>query len=178
MSLRRVKWAAEEQEGETEKQRAPSGPERVLSNEDVVQIMKQKETTEEGSTAETESDQSDEQKAPEPELIETNEAQENIIEDSSEQELKTSEESEQVQPEETSESPDTDNQISDETSEDSEGQENHGTSQICVGHAVSFTHPGGQLTDFGSPQEAHQAHKRHRGKGDQLPGILRRTATP
>jgi len=40
LSLRRVQWAAEEQASETERRRPPSGPERVLSDEDLDQITK------------------------------------------------------------------------------------------------------------------------------------------
>lgn len=59
LSLRRVKWAAEEQTAETGKQRTPSGPERVLSDADVVQLKKQKEAPEENKPADTEADESD-----------------------------------------------------------------------------------------------------------------------
>jgi small subunit ribosomal protein S1 len=50
LSLRRVKWAAEEQEAETGRQRAPSGPERVLSDADVVQLRKQQDNADESTT--------------------------------------------------------------------------------------------------------------------------------
>jgi len=45
LSLRRVQWAAEEQAAESEKRRAPAGPERVLSDADVDRLAKQKEKT-------------------------------------------------------------------------------------------------------------------------------------
>jgi small subunit ribosomal protein S1 len=59
LSLRRVKWAAEEQTAETGKQRTPSGPERVLSDADVVQLKKQKEAPEESKTVDADADESD-----------------------------------------------------------------------------------------------------------------------
>jgi len=97
LSLRRVKWAAEEQEEETGRQRAPSGPERVLSDADVAQIRKQKETSDESST--------------------TDEPQEQVAEDTSQPELKASEEAEQVQSEQIPENSDTGNQTDDDTTE-------------------------------------------------------------
>jgi small subunit ribosomal protein S1 len=48
LSLRRVQWAAEEQAAESEKRRAPAGPERVLSDADVDRLAKQKEKTGKG----------------------------------------------------------------------------------------------------------------------------------
>jgi len=63
LSLRRVKWAAEEQEAEADKgkQRAPSGPERVLSDADVAQLKKQKEAPDESKTSDAEPDKSEDQ---------------------------------------------------------------------------------------------------------------------
>ena len=62
LSLRRVKWAAEEQAAETGgKQRAPSGPEKVLSDADVAQLKKQKKAPEENNTADAEQEDSEEQ---------------------------------------------------------------------------------------------------------------------
>ncbi|MFZ2146405.1 MAG: S1 RNA-binding domain-containing protein, partial [Sedimentisphaerales bacterium] len=48
LSLRRVQWAAEEQAAESAKQRAPAGPERVLSDADVDRLAKPKEKTNPG----------------------------------------------------------------------------------------------------------------------------------
>ena len=51
LSLRRVQWAAEDQEKEPPQPRTPSGPEKVLSNADVEQLTKsrqQKGTDEQG----------------------------------------------------------------------------------------------------------------------------------
>jgi small subunit ribosomal protein S1 len=46
LSLRRVQWAAEEEAAESDKQqRAPSGPERVLSDADMDRFVKPKENT-------------------------------------------------------------------------------------------------------------------------------------
>ena len=100
LSLRRVKWAAEEQqEAETGRQRAPSGPERVLSNADVALIRKQKETPDESETTDAEPDQSDDQQDQQPEVFVTDESQANVTEDPPQTELKTPKESGQVQPE-------------------------------------------------------------------------------
>jgi small subunit ribosomal protein S1 len=116
LSLRRVKWAAEEQEEETGRQRAPSGPERVLSDADLAQIRKQKETPDESETADTEPEKSDDQQ---PEAAATNEPQQQADEDSTQPELKASEETEQVRPEQTPENSDTDSQTDDDTAESS-----------------------------------------------------------
>ncbi|MBN2593848.1 MAG: 30S ribosomal protein S1 [Sedimentisphaerales bacterium] len=97
LSLRRVKWAAEEQEADDERQRAPSGPEKVLSDADVAQIRKQKESSDES--------------------LATDEPQERASEDSSRSEPKTSEDAEQIQSEQTPENSDTDNQTDDDTTE-------------------------------------------------------------
>jgi small subunit ribosomal protein S1 len=61
LSLRRVKWAAEEQAAETGKPRAPSGPEKVLSDADVAQLKKQKKTPKENKIADAEQEESEEQ---------------------------------------------------------------------------------------------------------------------
>jgi len=119
LSLRRVKWAAEEQEAETGRQRAPSGPERVLSDADVAQLRKQKETPDESKTTDAEPDQSDDQQGQQPEAVATDESKEKTTEDSSQPELKTPEEAEQVQPEQTPENSDTDSQTDDDNTESS-----------------------------------------------------------
>jgi len=123
LSLRRVKWAAEEQEAETGHQRAPSGPERVLSDADVAQIRKQKEASDESATTDAEPEQSDDQQGQQPEATATDELQEQAVEDSSQPELKTSEEAEQVQHEQTPENSDTDNHADDDTAESREENE-------------------------------------------------------
>ncbi len=94
LSLRRVKWAAEEQEAEGGKQRVPSGPERVLSDADVAQIRKQKETTDQSTTTDAEPEKSDDQQDQQPEAAATDEPQQQAVEDSSQSELKKSEEDE------------------------------------------------------------------------------------
>ena len=100
LSLRRVKWAAEEeQEADTGRQRAPSGPEKVLSDADVAQLRKQKETPDESKTADVEPGQPDGRQDQQPEAVVTDEPQEEATEDSSQSEPKTTEESEQAQPE-------------------------------------------------------------------------------
>jgi small subunit ribosomal protein S1 len=98
LSLRRVKWAAEEQEADTGRQRAPSGPEKVLSDADVAQLRKQKETPDESQTAGVEPDQPNDPQDQQPEAVATDEPQEEATEDSSQSEPKTTEESEQAQP--------------------------------------------------------------------------------
>ena len=54
LSLRRVQWAAEEQAAESEKRRAPAGPERVLSDADVDRLVKPKEKTDKGKDTDAE----------------------------------------------------------------------------------------------------------------------------
>jgi len=120
LSLRRVKWAAEEQqEAEAGRQRAPSGPEKVLSDSDVAQLRKQKETPDESKTTDAEPDLSDDQQDQQPEVVATDEPQEKAAEDSSQPELKTSEEAEQATLEQTPENSDTDSQTDEDSTESS-----------------------------------------------------------
>jgi small subunit ribosomal protein S1 len=119
LSLRRVKWAAEEQEEEAGRQRAPSGPERVLSDADVAQIRKQKEAPDESSSSDAEPEKSDEQQDQQPEAVATDEPQKQAVEDSSQPELKTPEDTEQVQQEQTPENSDTDSQTDGDIAESS-----------------------------------------------------------
>lgn len=119
LSLRRVKWAAEEQEAETGRQRAPSGPERVLSDADVAQIRKQKETPDESETADAEPESSDDKQDQQPEAAATDEPQEQAVEESPQPELKASEEAEQAQSEQIPENSDTDSKTDDDTAESS-----------------------------------------------------------
>ena len=114
LSLRRVKWAAEEEEADTSRQRAPSGPERVLSDADVVQLRKQKETPDESETADAEPDQQDQQ----PEAVAADEPQEKAAEDSSQPEPETTEESEQDQPEQVQENTDDESKTADDSGEE------------------------------------------------------------
>ena len=53
LSLRRVQWAAEEEAAESDKQRAPSGPERVLSDADMDRLVKPKGETDQANEADT-----------------------------------------------------------------------------------------------------------------------------
>jgi len=120
LSLRRVKWAAEEEQAaETGRQRAPSGPERVLSDAHVAQLKKQKDVTDESKTTDAEPDKSDDQQVQQPEAVSKDEPQEKAAEDSPQTELKTSEESEQATPEQTPENTDTDSQTDDDNAESS-----------------------------------------------------------
>jgi small subunit ribosomal protein S1 len=97
LSLRRVKWAAEEQEeADTDRQRAPSGPERVLSDADVAQLRKQREDIDESETADVEPAQPEDQQDQQPEAVDTD-APEAIAQESSQTVLKTPEDSEQAQ---------------------------------------------------------------------------------
>ena len=73
LSLRRVKWAAEDhedhedhEEADTGRQRAPSGPERVFSDADVAQFTRQRDDTYESQTADVEPDQQPEAVEEEP----------------------------------------------------------------------------------------------------------------
>jgi small subunit ribosomal protein S1 len=71
LSLRRVKWAAEEQAAESGRQRAPSGPERVLSDADVDQLRKLRQKTDESKATDAELSQSDEPQDQESEVAAT-----------------------------------------------------------------------------------------------------------
>jgi small subunit ribosomal protein S1 len=55
LSLRRVQWAAEEEAAaaETEKQREPSGPEKVISDADLDRLVKPKDKTEQVNESDT-----------------------------------------------------------------------------------------------------------------------------
>jgi len=59
LSLRRVQWAAEEQAAESEKRRAPAGPERVLSDADVDRLAKPKEKNDQGKDTDAEPSEAD-----------------------------------------------------------------------------------------------------------------------
>ncbi|HCO94858.1 MAG TPA: 30S ribosomal protein S1 [Phycisphaerales bacterium] len=119
LSLRRVKWAAEEQAAESGRQRAPSGPEKVLSDADVAQIKKQKDKPDESETTDAEPGQPDDQQEQQPEPAATEAPEQKVEEDSPETELKTPEDSEQDQPEQTQENSDTDSQTDDDNAESS-----------------------------------------------------------
>jgi len=125
LSLRRVKWAAEEQEeADTGRQRAPSGPERVLSDADVVQFTKQREEADESQTADVEPAQPEDQQDQQPEDVDTD-APEAVAEEPSQTELKTPEDPEQAQPEQAQENTDDDSQTADDSGEepDKSGQQ-------------------------------------------------------
>jgi len=105
LSLRRVKWAAEEQEAaDTGRQRAPSGPERVFSDADLAQFTRQREDTDESQTADVELAQPEDQQDQQPEAVE--EAVETVAEEASHTELKTPEDSEQAESEQAQENTD------------------------------------------------------------------------
>jgi small subunit ribosomal protein S1 len=114
LSLRRVKWAAEEQAAETGKQRAPSGPEKVLSDDDAAQLKKQKETPDESKTIDAESDKPDDQKDQQSEQSETN-----PTDDISQTELKKPKKKKQATNKQTSENADVDSQTDEDTIESS-----------------------------------------------------------
>jgi small subunit ribosomal protein S1 len=124
LSLRRVKWAEEEQEADTGQQRAPSGPERVLSNEDVAYLRKQKETPDESKTADVEQAQPEDHKDQKTQAVDTD-APQAVAEDSLQTELKTPEDSEQAQPEQAQKNTDDDSQAADDSGEepDKSGQQ-------------------------------------------------------
>ena len=119
LSLRRVKWAAEEQAAESGRQRAPSGPEKVLTDADVAQIRKQKDKPDESETTEAEPGQPDEKQEQQPEPAATEAPEQKVEEDSPETKLKTPENSELAQPEQTQENSDTDSQTDDDSTESS-----------------------------------------------------------
>ena len=95
LSLRRVKWAAEEQAAESGRKRTPTGPERVLSDADVEQLRKTKDKGKGDKAADT---QPQDQKT---ETETTDAPQAQITEDSSQtdSETQTPQEPEQDQAE-------------------------------------------------------------------------------
>ncbi|MHC4425639.1 MAG: 30S ribosomal protein S1 [Planctomycetota bacterium] len=124
LSLRRVKWAAEEQAAESGRQRAPSGPEKVLSDADVDQLRKLREKTDESQAADAEPSQPVDEQDQESEAAATDAPEAEATEDSlqTEPKLQTPEESEQPQAEQPEESADTESQTGDD-SDSSEEQE-------------------------------------------------------
>jgi small subunit ribosomal protein S1 len=62
LSLRRVQWAAEEQAAESEKRRAPEGPERVLSDADLDRLSKPREKTDQSKETDTKTEETGEKK--------------------------------------------------------------------------------------------------------------------
>jgi len=114
LSLRRVKWAAEEQAAETGRQRAPSGPEKVLSDADVAQIRKQKDKPDESETTDAEPGQPDDLQDQQPEPVDTEAPEQKVANDSQQIDLTTPEDSEQAQ-----ENSDTDSQTDDDNAESS-----------------------------------------------------------
>jgi len=113
LSLRRVKWAEEEQEADTGRQRAPSGPERVFSDADVAQFTRKRGEVDENQTADIEPDKPEDQQDQQPEAVDTDATEavetdvtEAVEEESSQTEIKTPEDSEQVQPEQDQENTD------------------------------------------------------------------------
>jgi len=114
LSLRRVKWAAEEQAAETGKQRTPSGPEKVLSDADVVQLKKQKEAPDESKTTDAEPDKSDDRQDQQPEGSEIN-----PVDDISQTELKKPKKTKKAKNKQTPENTDTDSQTDEGTTESS-----------------------------------------------------------
>jgi len=117
LSLRRVKWAEEEQEADTGRQRAPSGPERVFSDADVAQFTRKRGEVDENQTADIEPDKPEDQQDQQPEAVETD-ATEAVEEESSQTEIKTPEDSEQVQPEQDQENTGDDSQTAEDSSEE------------------------------------------------------------
>ena len=81
LSLRRVKWAAEEQAAETGQQRAPSGPEKVLSDADAAQLKKHKTASSKSKTTDSKSDKSDQRRARQHDESAVNESRTNVEEE-------------------------------------------------------------------------------------------------
>jgi len=125
LSLRRVKWAEEEQEADTGRQRAPSGPERVFSDADVAQFTRKRGEVDENQTADIEPDKPEDQQDQQPEAVDTDATEavetdvtEAVEEESSQTEIKTPEDSEQVQPEQDQENTGDDSQTAEDSSEE------------------------------------------------------------
>jgi small subunit ribosomal protein S1 len=108
LSLRRVKWAAEEQESEAGLQRTPSGPEKVLSDAAVARLKEQKEVSEEGGATDAKPDESDYQQDRQPGVLATDESQVNVTEDTPRTENKKPKKTRRVIPEKSPENTDTD----------------------------------------------------------------------
>jgi small subunit ribosomal protein S1 len=117
LSLRRVKWAAEEQDTETGKQRAPSGPEKVLSDAEAAQLKKPKVVPDENTDVEP--DGSDDQQDLQVDISATDESQINMAEDPQQTETKEPKKAELETPEQTPQNTDADNQADEDTAESS-----------------------------------------------------------
>ncbi|MHC4557621.1 MAG: 30S ribosomal protein S1 [Planctomycetota bacterium] len=120
LSLRRVKWAAEEQAAESGQQRTPSGPERVLSDADVEQLKKAQEKGEDSEAADAEPSQSDDQQDQKAQAAATDTPEAQVTEDSlqTDSEAQKSQESEQAQAEQPEENANAESQGDDDSSEE------------------------------------------------------------
>jgi len=115
LSLRRVKWAAEEQAAETGQQRAPSGPEKVLSDADAAQLKKHKTASSKSKTDDSKSDKSDKQQARQSDDSAVDESRTNVEQESQQTENKKPEDAEreaesEAESEQMPENTDSDNQ--------------------------------------------------------------------
>jgi predicted RNA-binding protein with RPS1 domain len=117
LSLRRVKWAEEEQAAETGQQRAPSGPEKVLSDAAVAQLKKQKAAPGKSKPTDSEPDKSESRRDQKPEVSAADESRTNQTEEPGQPELKTPKQTDQAVSEESRESTDTDSQTGGDTAE-------------------------------------------------------------
>jgi predicted RNA-binding protein with RPS1 domain len=112
LSLRRVKWAAEEQAAETGQQRAPSGPEKVLSDADVAQLKRQKETSNESKATDSKPRKSDKRQDRHSDILTADESRINLKEEPQQTEIKKPKDVKQAaSSEQTRESTDSDSQI-------------------------------------------------------------------
>jgi small subunit ribosomal protein S1 len=120
LSLRRVKWAAEEQAAETGQQRAPSGPEKVLSDADAAQLKKHKTASSKSKTVDSKSDKSDKQRARQRDDSAVDESQTNFEQEPQQTENKKPKDAEQdAESGQMPENTDSDNQTTDEDNPDS-----------------------------------------------------------
>jgi small subunit ribosomal protein S1 len=118
LSLRRVKWAEEEQAAETAQQRAPSGPEKVLSDAAVARLKKQKAASGKSKTAEPQPDKQESRRDKEPEgSAATDESHAKQTDEPGRPELQTPKQTDQAVSDETQEMTDTDNQTAEDTAE-------------------------------------------------------------
>jgi len=124
LSLRRVKWAAEEQAAETGRKRAPGGPEKVLSDADMEQFTKNKDKSEDDTAADTEPGMSDEQQGQESEAEATPAPDAEVTDDSlqTDKKVQTPQDSEQAQAEPSQESTDAESQTDEDSGTEQENE--------------------------------------------------------
>jgi len=115
LSLRRVKWAAEEQEAETGKQRVPSGPEKVLSDAEAAQLKKPKVVPHEIEKTDVEPDKPGDRQDQQADVSSTDESQTDMTEEAPQTKAETPKKADQETPEQIPENTDADNQTNENT---------------------------------------------------------------